>query len=129
MLFDLIIRENIKIVLSTSWRQIISYNELDIAFKNFLGFNNIEEKIIIDEIPLIFESFQAIRGTEIKYFLEKNPDISDYLIIDDNFDFLKSQKPHLILTDASNGFTENNFKKVKTYFLKNKISLFSHIFK
>lgn len=129
MLFDFIIREKIKIVLSTSWRQIISYDELDIAFKNFLGFNNIDEKIIIDEIPLTFQSFEATRGNEIKNFLEKNLHINDYLIIDDNFDFLKSQKSRLILTNASNGFTENDFQKVKNYFLKNKINLFSNIFK
>lgn len=129
MLFDFLIKENIKIVLSTSWRQIISYKDLDIAFKNFLGFSHIDEKIIIDEIPMIHKSFEAIRGNEIRDFLEKNLNISDYLIIDDNFDFLKIQKNHLILTDASKGFSENDFQKVRNYFLKNKVSIFSQIFK
>ena len=129
MLFDFLFKENIKIVLSTSWRQIISYKNLDIAFKNFLGFSHIDEKIIIDEIPVIYESLEAIRGNEIKVFLEKNSNISDYLIIDDNFDFLKTQKNHLILTNASIGFSETDFQKVKNYFSKNKSNIFSQIFK
>ena len=129
MLFDFLFKENIKIVLSTSWRQIISYKDLDIAFKNFLGFSHMNEKIIINEIPVIYESLEAIRGNEIKVFLENNPNISDYLIIDDNFDFLKTQKNHLILTNASIGFSEKDFQKVKTYFSKNKSNIFSQIFK
>lgn len=129
MLFDFLFKENIKIVLSTSWRQIISYKDLDVAFKNFLGFSHIDESIIIDEIPMIYESFEAIRGNEIRHFLEKNSNISDYLIIDDNFDFLEVQKNHLILTNASKGFVESDFQNVKNYFLKNKINVFYKMFK
>ena len=129
MLFDFLFKENIKIVLSTSWRQIISYKDLDVAFKNFLGFSHIDEKIIIDEIPIIYETYEFIRGNEIKCFLKRNPDITDYLIIDDNFDFLNNQKNHLVLTDAFTGFTENDFQKVKSYFSRNKLNMFSKIFR
>ena len=39
------------------------------------------------------------------------------------------EKNHLILTNASIGFSEKDFQKVKNYFSKNKSNIFSQIFK
>lgn len=117
-LFDFAYKNEIKFVLSTSWREIISFCEINGVFKNFFGFNYLSDEIIIGETPSFYSNEFPIRGVEIKNYLNDNPDITDFLIIDDNYDFLDEQKSHIILTDASKGFTEKELKKIKKYFSK-----------
>lgn len=109
-------KNDIKFVLSTSWRELISFSEINIVFKNFFGFNYLDFNLVIDETPLSFVYEEIIRGNEIKKYLEKNPRVEDYLIIDDNYDFLDEQNSHVIIINPIKGFSEKDLKKVKKYF-------------
>ena len=116
-LFEFAFKNEIKFVLSTSWREVIAFSEINLAIKNFLGFNYLEEDIIIDETPSFYTNELHLRGLEIKKYLLDNLQVLDYLIIDDNFDFLDEQKNHILLLDSTKGFSEKDLKKVKKYFL------------
>lgn len=114
-LFDFAYKSNIKFILSTSWREVIHYSEINEMFKNFFGLTYLREDIIIGETPIIY-SDDYIRGREIKKYLENFDNLEEYLIIDDNFDFLPEQIDKLILVKAEKGFTEKDLKKVKRHF-------------
>lgn len=115
-LFDFAYKTNIKFILSTSWREIIGYDEINEMFKNFFGFTYLTESIIIGETPIIY-SDDYIRGREIKKYIENIEELEEYLIIDDNFDFLPEQVEKLVLVKAEKGFTEKELKRVKKHFL------------
>ena len=119
-LFEYCFKNNINFVLSTSWRELISYDEINKAFKNFFGFSYLSSALFIGETPCIYAFEEAVRGKEIELYLKEFDLVEDYLIIDDNFDFLEKQKSHVILTNPVKGFSEKELKKVKKYFLQEK---------
>ena len=45
------------------------------------------------------------RGTQIKQWLDENPDVQSYVIIDDDSDMNEDQKPFFVHTDPNLGFT------------------------
>lgn len=116
-LITFVLKQEIKIVLSTSWRQIIHYKDFDSAIKEFFGFTDADSPIVINETPLKHGFFESLRGIEINDYLELHKEVTDYVIIDDNYDFLKNQNSHVILTDADKGFTNENLAEVKKKFL------------
>lgn len=50
------------------------------------------------------------RGREIKYYLHDHPEITDYLIVDDEDSFFVSQQPYFIHTRPDVGFMEEDFE-------------------
>jgi hypothetical protein len=78
------------VVLSSSWRILFKVHEV----ANGLNLP------IIDRTP----NFNAIRGKEIKAWLEKHPGVTHYVIIDDNSDMCADQKDHFVQTDGREGF-------------------------
>lgn len=116
-LFNYALKNNIFFVLSSSWREVLDFREIDKAFKNFFGFSYLSINLFIGETSSIYDFQEAMRGREIENYLRENEAVEDYLIIDDNFDFLEKQKKHLILTNPEKGFGEKELKKIKKYFL------------
>lgn len=55
----------------------------------------------------------AHRGTEIKLWLELHPEVSDYIIIDDDENMLKEQLKRFVKTDLHEGMTEEHFNRVR----------------
>ncbi len=55
---------------------------------------------------------QGVRGEEIKDWLNRHPEVTDYKIVDDNNDMLEEQMSHCIFTDAEDGMTSDNIKKL-----------------
>lgn len=117
-LFEYCFKNNITFVLSTSWRELLSYKEVDKALKNFFGFSYLSDNLFVGEIPSIYNFEDAQRGQEIDLYLRESGVVTDYLIIDDNFDFLEKQKNHVILTDPERGFSEKDLKRIKKYFYR-----------
>lgn len=49
------------------------------------------------------------RGEEIDAWLKKHPEVTQYIIIDDDSDFIEYQKPFHIKTDTDEGFSSQNY--------------------
>lgn len=64
----------------------------------------------------------SLRGEEIQEWLDRHPEVTAYVIVDDAEEFLKHQKRYVIRTsfDAANGgFTARHARKVREIFLAN----------
>ncbi len=52
------------------------------------------------------------RGEEIKAWLDRHPEVTDFKILDDVNDMMEYQQSHCIYTDAEDGMTSDNIKKL-----------------
>lgn len=51
------------------------------------------------------------RGNEIKEWLDEHPEVTNYVIIDDDNDMLDEQYPHLVQTSWYEGINDCNVEK------------------
>ena len=110
---------NLKIVLSTSWRNMHSTEDWNYQFSLIEGWNfetiDRTPKVYSEELYDIIGGYKSssCRGIEIQKWLDKNSDIVDkYCILDDEPDMLISQQNNFIQTDRNVGFTENDIERV-----------------
>ena len=105
-----------KIILSSSWRIMRKYNELEKFLMKF-GIS------LSGKTPYV----DGKRGLEIKQYLSENENIEQYLILDDEIfeSFDEELVNHLILTKSdqnyhsfSEGLTEKNIKQIVEIFGK-----------
>lgn len=110
LLKEFVEENNIKIVVSSSWRLLMPYTELKEVFK----------KVGWEEAPLIADTSNfGSRGEEIKAFIRdfKLP-IDSYAIIDDDSDMtIEQKKSHFVKTEWCFGLQEEHIKKLKTILL------------
>ena len=59
------------------------------------------------------EIYDKLRGNQIKEWLSRHPEVTDYLIIDDDQDMLESQLDRFIHCDGSEGFGAKEYKRMK----------------
>lgn len=72
-----------KIVISSTWRNLF---ELD-WLKTHLASYGVDSSKVIDKTPRSFRGFQSgPRGDEIGEWLSEHPEVTDYVILDDNSD-------------------------------------------
>ncbi len=83
------------IVVSSTWRASPCYERMG---KN-LGLP------IIGRLPLNTGVDNEHRGKEIKGWLARNPEITNYAILDDDTDFLEEQIPHFVQVPEKDGIT------------------------
>lgn len=81
------------VVLSSTWRITFTADEISEG----LG-------IAVSDFTPIIGGYND-RGREIDEYLAQNPNITDYVIIDDINVFTSEQQPHCIITDPDNGLT------------------------
>lgn len=95
-----------KIVISSTWR---IGSCVEHFHKMFACYGWDTTDIIIDMTPRCGK----IRGHEIAAWLENNNhlDITNYVIVDDNSDFLPEQKPHLVQTNMNIGFSHITYEQ------------------
>jgi hypothetical protein len=98
-----------RIVISSTWR----YNHSLGFFRRIFGDVIFQEG---DWKTPYLNSPDSRRGLEIKAWLEKHPQTQQYLILDDDPDFLPEQFPCLIRTDSHNGLLFDEMLKIRTYF-------------
>lgn len=94
-----------KIVISSTWRLSYSIHELDQILTN----NGILAKV--HGVTPSFNSDSLIvpgtrRGVEIAAYLKAHPEITNYVILDDDSDMLIEQKPYFILVSTGVGLTD-----------------------
>lgn len=91
---------NTKVVVSSTWRKLFSVKELA---------NNLKLPVI-DITPRT--KYNLTRGQEIKLWLEKNPGVTYYAIVDDNSDMLPQQKFFFVKTDHKEGLSLANYQSL-----------------
>lgn len=90
-----------KIVLSSSWRKLFTVKEVADALR----------LPIIDATP---DSHDGFRGREIERWLDLNPEVSHYAIVDDDSDMTIEQKNgHFVQTDGFEGLSYANYLALK----------------
>jgi hypothetical protein len=99
------------IVVTSTWRFDDNYKECLI---NGGLRNNIE---ILGRTPS-FRDQNLPRGAEIKAYLDEHPEITYYVIVDDEEDILPEQTEHFILTDGDTGFNLKEFIKFEKIYMK-----------
>lgn len=92
------------IVISSTWRILFDRQTLH-EFLRRLGLRNIN---VIDYTPQLRS---GIRGDEIKHWLDNHPDVTNFVIIDDDSDMLDEQMPFFVKTHHSIGITTRDAKK------------------
>ena len=99
---------DLKIVLSTSWRNLKTPHEFDTAFKAIPGWT-------FDIIGKTGHDEHSIRGKEIKSWLELNCNlVKHYVILDDEtIDMLPEQADHIVKTSVVLGITHKDAIKIK----------------
>jgi hypothetical protein len=118
---DLCKETGAKVVISSSWRQGRTVEELQTLFNNCGATFE-----IIDKTP-VARSDGGVRGNEIYKWLVDNIEklsgvkyyeYKDYVIIDDDSDMLLWQTPHFFKVDSYSGLTPNTCWKIKQFFLR-----------
>lgn len=106
--------KDIKMVISSSWRILNNTNHIDSLRLNF-GYYLID-KLYIGDTP---EINGHGRGDEIRTFLFNNPEITDYIVIDDDYD--KDFKGLKVFTTTFKyGLTDRHVKNIINYFNKER---------
>lgn len=103
-----------KIVLSSSWRKDVDFESMTCVLMN-AGFARVPWHSAWrtgDHSTKIGwgMTHSPPRGEEIKAWLDANGN-PDYVILDDNSDFLPEQMPYLVQTDSYDGFLWKDYQK------------------
>lgn len=61
-----------------------------------------------------FDDKEDERGKEIQQWLNDNPNVEEYCILDDCNNMLENQQSHLILINSCHGLTEDYIDKIKS---------------
>ena len=106
----------VKIVISSAWRLGYSLDNL----KELLTLNKIKNEVI-GVTPSIGKP-SSIRGDEIKEFLNSNPRIKNFLVIDDNsvFDLGDPYIKNFLKTSPFTGLTPEDTQTIINFFKENK---------
>jgi hypothetical protein len=87
-----------KVVISSTWRKTHDVAEFEPA-------------LVIPVIGKTCNSRSGRRGEEIAVYLEGNPQIENYVIIDDDSDMLECQLDNFVKTSGLVGFTIHDYTK------------------
>jgi HAD domain in Swiss Army Knife RNA repair proteins len=97
---------SLRIVISSTWR----YGAADRLIHELKNTNLIGYLYHEWFTPVIHP---AHRGTEIKLWLDLHPEVTDYIIIDDDENMLEEQIKRFVKTDLHEGMTEAHFNRVR----------------
>jgi len=119
LLEDIIKETGAEIVLSSTWRKDQR------AFRKLTRVLTYRGLKILDVTPDFSYQPQkplerAYRGHEIQHWLDAHPEVTNYVIVDDDGDMLDSQLLHFIQTDGQYGLTDTLAYRIK-YILKNGV--------
>jgi HAD domain in Swiss Army Knife RNA repair proteins len=103
----------VKIVISSTWRQLHTMQEL----KNILNSYGVDPSRVIDKTPAVFS---RDRAHEINLWLEKHPNLTIGVILDDDNDVLnvKDKRCHVFQTTPEDGLLFKQAKQIAKLFLE-----------
>lgn len=113
MIRELCIELDLYIVISSSWRILLTLNEIQKIFR-LLGFSCTNRIIDITRKSKCGE----LRGNQIEDWLLDNPQVHKYVIIDDDSDMLEYQKEQFIHINHHVGLCYKDISLIKSKFLK-----------
>ena len=101
-----------KIVVSSSWRM----DTIEETIDKMIGRpkrcpRNRMLNWFIDNLYDVTHTYKGLRGQEVKDWLNEHNDIENYVIIDDDGDFLDEQLYHFVQTNYEDGLTEVETKR------------------
>jgi len=100
---------SLKIVISSTWR----YGAID-RLMHELKRNKLLDYLYHDWFtPVIYP---AHRGTEIELWLDLHPEVTDYVIIDDDDNILEEQKNNFVNTSSHLGMNNEHYNRVRAIF-------------
>ncbi len=117
-----------KIVVSSSWRM----DSVEETIDKMIGRpkrcpRNKMLYWLIDNLYDVTHTYKGLRGQEIKDWLNERNDIENYVIIDDDGDFLDEQLYHFVQTNYEDGITETEairaIKVLNKQFFQNSMAL------
>ena len=117
-----------KIVVSSSWRM----DSVEETIDKMIGRpkrcpRNRMLYWLIDNLYDVTHTYKGLRGQEIKDWLNERNDIENYVIIDDDGDFLDEQLYHFVQTNYEDGITETEairaIKVLNRQFFQNSMAL------
>lgn len=94
-----------KIVVSSTWRKL---DETRRKLKRVLGYHGLE---IYSWTTTRYWKLGQMRGEEVDLWLSEHSNIENYVILDDDGDFLDSQMDHFVQTNGNVGLTEKNAER------------------
>jgi hypothetical protein len=95
---------DVQIVVSSTWRKYKTLKALQEIFKT----NNLLPERMIGTTPVSKEGY---RGTEIQEYLNAHPEITEFVIVDDDSD-MKPYMDRLVKTNGRNGLMFTDAEKV-----------------
>ena len=97
-----------KIVISSSHKkEVPSGPDKLFGLRDYFETLGIDHDLIVGWTPTSL----GIRGNEIQAFLDKHPEITNYLIIDDTVEFLSSQLGNFTRCDSEIGMSAKNYRE------------------
>jgi len=117
-----------KIVVSSSWRsETIDKTKSIIIDRKRRCPRNSMLFWLVDNFYDVLHTYRGNRGQEIKDWLDTHDNIDNYVIIDDDNDFLDEQLYHFVQTNYEDGLTEVETKRaikvLNKQFFQNSIAL------
>jgi hypothetical protein len=100
---------SLKIVISSTWR----FGAVD-RLMHELKRNKLLNYLYPDWFTPVIHPVH--RGTEIKFWLDLHPEITDYAIIDDDENILEEQKNNYVKTCLHKGMTIEHYNRVRAIF-------------
>lgn len=94
-----------KIVISSDWR----YGGLW-WIQDLWKFRNLPGEVI-DITPVEMEKVNQRRGHEIKTWLDQHPEVDEWVVIDDNYDFTDDMEEHVVIVNELHGLDYKGYTK------------------
>lgn len=107
--------DTIKYVLSSTWRKHHDQGWMENHLRNhgWTGEFHEDWRTTIEHVEHNGIIFGVTRGREIQEWLNRHPEITEYVIIDDDSDMLDEQLPRFAQTHTEDGISFSAFQKAR----------------